>query len=412
MEILFRQGTCICSTIFANNNGRLYYTKMGVAIMYDWNSNGKHDSFDDAMFMALLEDDLERHPPGKKTYKSSGSSMSFLEEMGCLFYLGFLIILPLALIVMFLFYGEGDLVFITLVITALLHFGLYKLMNWGSSDKKKEKPEIQTKQPDVNKKEQPKTQKKQADVNKKELEISDKPSQLVRYNEYDVTEENGMLCIKKFVGVDKAIQEVPYVLKNMPVRTIDTGAYQSCRNIEMVIIRDGIIEINDYAFKGCTNLKEVVIPKSVKKIGPDAFPHGQEVILYCFGDSYGLEYARQYKYDYKDAKTVSISLQENKAEIKTNPEVKSKLEEKPISIVDSYSKSYTPSYIPVYTSDYISSSVMDDEPEETVRERLDYDLIGTGYDSYDLEWMDEDERNQILEDNLLDPYDYDFDDLD
>ena len=37
--------------------------------MYDWNGNGKHDSFDDAMFMALLEDDLERHPPktGKKT---------------------------------------------------------------------------------------------------------------------------------------------------------------------------------------------------------------------------------------------------------------------------------------------------------------------------------------------------------
>ena len=33
-------------------------------------------------------------------------------------------------------------------------------------------------------------------------------------------------------------------------------------------------------------------------------------------------------------------------------------------------------------------------------------------DSYDLEWMDEEERNQVLEDNFLDPYDYDFDDLD
>lgn len=59
-----------------------------------------------------------------------------------------------------------------------------------------------------------------------------------------------------------------------------------------------------------------------------------------------------------------------------------------------------------------NSTELDDEPEETVRERLDYDLIGTGYDSYDLEWMDEDERNQVLEDNFLDPYDYDFDDLD
>ena len=33
-------------------------------------------------------------------------------------------------------------------------------------------------------------------------------------------------------------------------------------------------------------------------------------------------------------------------------------------------------------------------------------------DSYDLEWMDEEECNQVLEDNFLDPYDYDFDDLD
>ena len=97
--------------------------------MYDWNGNGKRDSFDDAMFMALLEDDLERYPPEKKTYRSSGSSMSFLEEMGCLLYLGFLIILPLALIIMFLFYGEGDLVFITLAITVLLHVGLYLIVN-------------------------------------------------------------------------------------------------------------------------------------------------------------------------------------------------------------------------------------------------------------------------------------------
>ena len=40
--------------------------------MYDWNHNGKHDAFDDAMFMALFEDDLERNPPGKK--RSSKSS--------------------------------------------------------------------------------------------------------------------------------------------------------------------------------------------------------------------------------------------------------------------------------------------------------------------------------------------------
>jgi hypothetical protein len=96
------------------------------------------------------------------------------------------------------------------------------------------------------------------------------------------------------------------------------------------------------------------------------------------------------------------------AERRTQLEVKSE----PKAACASAESLYRHSYRPVYTPTNTFSSVLDDEPEETVRERLDYDLIGTGYDSYDLEWMDEDERNQILEDNLLDPYDYDFDDLD
>ena len=108
--------------------------------MYDWNGNGKHDSFDDAMFMALLEDDLERHPPGKKTYKSSSSSsMSFFEEMGCMLYLCFLIFLPLALIVMFLFYGEWDLVLLVILIAVFVHIGFYKILIEPHSNDKKEK---------------------------------------------------------------------------------------------------------------------------------------------------------------------------------------------------------------------------------------------------------------------------------
>ena len=49
---------------------------------------------------------------------------------------------------------------------------------------------------------------------------------------------------------------------------------------------------------------------------------------------------------------------------------------------------------------------------ETARDRLDFELLGTGYDSYDLEWMDEEEREEIMWDNGLDPFDYDFYDLD
>lgn len=67
----------------------------------------------------------------------------------------------------------------------------------------------------------------------------------------------------------------------------------------------------------------------------------------------------------------------------------------------------------------ISTLLPDDSDDDTdrmegesTRDRLDFDLLGTGYDSYDLEWMDEDEREEIMWDNGLDPLDYDLDDLD
>ena len=46
--------------------------------MYDWNGNGKHDVFDDAIFHSLLDDDLNRYPPkGGKRQSSSG------DDWGC-----------------------------------------------------------------------------------------------------------------------------------------------------------------------------------------------------------------------------------------------------------------------------------------------------------------------------------------
>ena len=48
------------------------------------------------------------------------------------------------------------------------------------------------------------------------------------------------------------------------------------------------------------------------------------------------------------------------------------------------------------------------EREEKKAADLDYDLIGTGYDSFDLEMMDEERRDDILWENGLDPDDYDF----
>lgn len=52
--------------------------------------------------------------------------------------------------------------------------------------------------------------------------------------------------------------------------------------------------------------------------------------------------------------------------------------------------------------------VLDELEQEQKKKRLESGLIGTGYDSFDLELMDEDEREEILLDAGLDPDDYDF----
>jgi len=46
---------------------------------------------------------------------------------------------------------------------------------------------------------------------------------------------------------------------------------------------------------------------------------------------------------------------------------------------------------------------LDQEGKSEETADLDYDLIGSGDDSFDLEMMDEDQRNDILLDNGVDP---------
>ena len=59
-------------------------------------------------------------------------------------------------------------------------------------------------------------------------------------------------------------------------------------------------------------------------------------------------------------------------------------------------------------------AVMDDvvfrhDEESDDSDELEDDLAGTGLNAMDLEFMDDDERREALEDAGLDPDDYDFD---
>lgn len=254
--------------------------------MYDWNRNGEHDAFDDAMFMTLLDEDLERHPPSKKEKFEIPP-----ESVGC----SVIAVIVLAVMLLFLvavMYLDDEavmLLFFWIAAMAIVIYA-YKINKEESScfteDKLENNSNIQTK------------------VKSSAIEVK-------RFGNYDVVIDNNRLILKRFVGVDKENVEVPAELDGIAVRCIDYNAFQNCKNIKRVIIADGIEEIKIGAFRGCDNLREILIPKSVKEIGENIFQldsdsdhtKHQSIIVFCYGGSCALEYARKYNMEYRDAET-------------------------------------------------------------------------------------------------------------
>ncbi len=74
--------------------------------------------------------------------------------------------------------------------------------------------------------------------------------------------------IGTFTGTDLII---PSVYDNMPVTSIDKGAFYGCKNLINVTIPDGITCIDDRAFAFCSSLTGITIPGSVTSIGNYAF---------------------------------------------------------------------------------------------------------------------------------------------
>jgi len=402
--------------------------------MVDWNHNGERDAFDFAMDMMVIEE-MERASSNKKsTYRSTSGSSDAGD--GCfwvtmLFFFG--IIVVGVFILGLLMAVEDGSIWLLLVLAAIL-VGLIYLYQKNSAQASDNIDNTNSNKP-------LKTETLQSDTKKENTKSGAEPSKqtadysrMERMGHYDVAVEHGRITIKKFLGIDDAVQTVPAIINDFPVRIIDTGTYLNCKHIEKVIIAEGIVEICNGAFKGCDKLKEVVIPRSVNTIGKDAFPHGQNITLCCYGGSYGLDYARQYKYEYRDAEDMHPS--EVKTEPKAEPKTAPKQEAKKVSAQNdskkktnystgssssSYSKN-TASHTSSYAAAGIAAGtlLLDDSDNddtdwlnhETARDRLDFELLGTGYDSYDLEWMDEEEREEIMWDNGIDPFDYDFYDLD
>jgi len=257
--------------------------------MYDWNHNGKHDAFDDAMFMALYEDDLERHPPGKKSsYRSSSDGGS----CGCLICYILLIFAPLYTALEFFLIGEGG---IALGVIGLAAFFGIMLMHFSNSNgKSKSKPlsyeEIQKKKDAAKTRtefketiEEVPEWKQEAERIKNELRMEsyrlatkersadNNYVGIVEHPQYKV-KKNGHkeLLIEEYLG-HQSVVTIPIEIDGMPVRVIGSNAFRNCTDVEQIIIPATVKAIENDAFCGCINLSQVVILDNVERIGKDCF---------------------------------------------------------------------------------------------------------------------------------------------
>ena len=76
--------------------------------------------------------------------------------------------------------------------------------------------------------------------------------------------------IISYNGNSKVV-EIPSIIKDKPVISIEDSAFYGNAYIEKIIIPSTIIKIGYQSFIGCQNLKEISIPKSILYIGESAF---------------------------------------------------------------------------------------------------------------------------------------------
>lgn len=103
-------------------------------------------------------------------------------------------------------------------------------------------------------------------------------------------------------------QEIPATLGGYPVRIIGEAAFRNMTGITSMTIPDGVQTIGGGAFDGCTGLTAVTIPASVQEIGTNAFRGCPNLMIYCYPDSYAIEYAETNHLPYKVHVTVVFSL--------------------------------------------------------------------------------------------------------
>ena len=100
------------------------------------------------------------------------------------------------------------------------------------------------------------------------------------------------------------------------LKEIGGSAFSYCKSLETVILYDGLETIGFKAFGDCSSLTRFLMPGTVTKIDDikyediffDTVNHckNKKLTVYCYPDSYGLEYARRHGYRIKYAYNYTI----------------------------------------------------------------------------------------------------------
>ena len=90
-----------------------------------------------------------------------------------------------------------------------------------------------------------------------------------------ITIPNSVTSIGDRTFFSSGLQSITWPSSVTKIQTNDSygqvGMFGNCRNLQTVIIPEGVTEIGDFAFRGCTALQSITLPSTIEKIGEGAF---------------------------------------------------------------------------------------------------------------------------------------------
>ena len=81
---------------------------------------------------------------------------------------------------------------------------------------------------------------------------------------------DGVKFIEDGAFENSAISGVRFPLSRA-IERIGKYSFRGCRNLQVVILPIGLVEIGDGCFEGCSSLERLILPKSIRAIPPHAF---------------------------------------------------------------------------------------------------------------------------------------------